>query len=107
MIGGSLIVIERCLNVPLNVLKSLAEAAVGRRFLELLVDGDESECPRVTSALPWGDTRPLYFLNVGVTAEGLQALGVLEAMHMVRKGQLDCPGDQASSSASQFYSLAC
>jgi len=30
----------------------------------------------------------------------------IETMHMIRKGQLDAPEGQASSAASQFYSLA-
>ena len=30
----------------------------------------------------------------------------IETMHMIRKGQLECPGGQASSAAKQFYSLA-
>ena len=30
----------------------------------------------------------------------------IETMHMIRKGQLDCPKGQAASAASQFYSLA-
>ena len=30
----------------------------------------------------------------------------IETMHMIRKGQLDCPEGQASSAANQFYSLA-
>jgi putative transposase len=30
----------------------------------------------------------------------------IETMHMIRKGQLDCPAGQASSAASQFCSLA-
>ena len=30
----------------------------------------------------------------------------IETMHMIRKGQLDCPKSQASAAASQFYSLA-
>jgi putative transposase len=30
----------------------------------------------------------------------------IETMHMIKKGQLDCPKAQASSAASQFYSLA-
>lgn len=29
----------------------------------------------------------------------------IEAMHMIRKGQLDCPKGQSSSASSQFYSL--
>ncbi len=30
----------------------------------------------------------------------------IEVMHMIRKGQLDCPGGQTMSAANQFYSLA-
>jgi hypothetical protein len=30
----------------------------------------------------------------------------IETMHMIRKGQLDCPVGQAMSSADQFYTLA-
>lgn len=30
----------------------------------------------------------------------------IETMHMVKKGQLDGPTDQAVSAADQFYSLA-
>ncbi len=34
-------------------------------------------------------------------------LAGIETMHMIRKGQLDCPEGQVSSAACQFYSLAC
>jgi transposase-like protein len=30
----------------------------------------------------------------------------IETMHMIKKGQLDCPDGQTASSAQQFYSLA-
>ena len=30
----------------------------------------------------------------------------IETMHMVKKGQLHCPGGQAMSAANQFYNLA-
>ena len=33
-------------------------------------------------------------------------LAGIETMHMIRKGQLDCPKAPASSAAAQFYSLA-
>ncbi|MGH8859178.1 MAG: IS6 family transposase, partial [Polaromonas sp.] len=33
-------------------------------------------------------------------------LAGIEVMHMIRKGQLDCPGAQPVSAAQQFYSLA-
>jgi len=30
----------------------------------------------------------------------------IETMHMIKKGQLHCPGGQVMSTADQFYSLA-
>jgi transposase-like protein len=33
-------------------------------------------------------------------------LAGIETMHMVKKGQLDCPKGQPMSAADQFYSLA-
>lgn len=30
----------------------------------------------------------------------------IETMHMIRKGQMDCPAGQPMSAAQQFYSLA-
>jgi putative transposase len=33
-------------------------------------------------------------------------LGGIETMHMIKKGQLDCPESDVASAASQFYSLA-
>ena len=30
----------------------------------------------------------------------------IETMHMIRKAHFECPQDQASSAANQFYSLA-
>ena len=33
-------------------------------------------------------------------------LGGIETMHMIKKGQLDCPQAQVASAASKFYSLA-
>jgi transposase-like protein len=40
------------------------------------------------------------FWSARVTITGV------ETMHMIRKGQLDCPGGQTTSAAQQFYSLA-
>ena len=33
-------------------------------------------------------------------------LAGIETMHMIKKGQLDCPKARASSAAEHFYSLA-
>ena len=30
----------------------------------------------------------------------------IETMHMIRKGQMDCPAGKTMSAANQFYSLA-
>lgn len=70
------------------------DEGVGRAFLDVLVNGDESACPRVTSASVWTE-RPLYFLNVGVTAEGLKALGVpRELRHKLPRAFLEGPADR-------------
>jgi putative transposase len=33
-------------------------------------------------------------------------LAGIQTMHMIRKGQLQCPGGQPASAADRFYSLA-
>jgi len=55
----------------------IESAKAARAFLAEIVDGDGSALPRVTSAEAWpASSRPAYFLNVGITASGLAALGV-------------------------------
>lgn len=51
------------------------DADRARQFIEGLVGGDEAASPQVTTGLR-GSTKPSYFLNVGFTARGLEALGV-------------------------------
>ncbi len=51
----------------------VADAARGRAFLGSLVDGS-AERPQVTTAARW-ERKPTWFLNLGITAAGLQALG--------------------------------
>lgn len=51
------------------------DAAAARNFVKRLVSGDEAASPQVTTAAGWR-SRPEYFLNIGVTWSGLQALGV-------------------------------
>ena len=49
-------------------------------------------------------TRPLRgFKSFG---SAVKAIAGIETMHMVKKGQLRCPGGLASSAADYFYSLA-
>jgi hypothetical protein len=52
------------------------DAGAARRFLEALVEGGDAG-PRVTSAAPW-TVKPDYCLNLGITADGLRALGLPE-----------------------------
>lgn len=37
---------------------------------------------------------------------GRRIMAGIEAMHMIKKGQLNCPKGQVTSAAQQFYSLA-
>ena len=45
----------------------------------------------------------LGFKSFGTAA---RLIAGIETMHMIKKGQLRCPGRQASSAALEFYSLA-
>jgi deferrochelatase/peroxidase EfeB len=47
----------------------------GAAFIAGLVSGDESRSPQITTAEEW-DTKPSYTLNLGITYDGLTALGV-------------------------------
>jgi Dyp-type peroxidase family len=49
------------------------DAGAGRAWLRALL-------PRVTTAEPWGEEKPPTTLNLAVTAEGLRALGLPEAV---------------------------
>jgi transposase-like protein len=49
-------------------------------------------------------TRPLLGLKDFHSAAGI--IAGIEAMHMTRKGQLDCSEGQPASAADQFYSQA-
>jgi deferrochelatase/peroxidase EfeB len=50
-----------------------------RGFLGDIVDPD-SKLPQVTTAAHWGDDRPPYCLNIGITHAGLAALGIPKSM---------------------------
>jgi deferrochelatase/peroxidase EfeB len=53
----------------------VADAGGAQTFLAGLVSGDEASSPQVTTAQAW-DSTPPYCLNVGLTWEGLGALGI-------------------------------
>ncbi|MFN2606630.1 MAG: Dyp-type peroxidase [Acidimicrobiales bacterium] len=62
--------VDRARHLVLRV----RDAAAARAVLGSLVDGTEGR-PQVTTAAPWA-TKPESFLNLGITAAGLAALGV-------------------------------
>ena len=66
------------------------------KYLNNVVEQDHRAIKRIT--------RPMLGFKTFRCARILIA-GV-ETMHMIRKGQLDCPEGQAMSAADQFYSLA-
>ncbi len=66
------------------------------KYLNNLVEQDHRAIKRVV--------RPMMGFKSMRSAHIL--LAGIETMHMIRKGQLECPQDQASSAANQFYSLA-
>ena len=49
------------------------------RLLGAMVSGDESAAPQVTRASDW-EKRPDYCVNIGITADGLSALGVSKSI---------------------------
>jgi deferrochelatase/peroxidase EfeB len=55
----------------------IGKAQGGAAFIGDLVSGDESKSPQVTTAEEWDPhDKPHYTLNVGITYDGLQELGV-------------------------------
>jgi putative transposase len=66
------------------------------KYLNNIVEQDHRAIKRVVRPmLGFKSFRCAHILIAGI-----------ETMHMIRKGQLDCPQGQASSAASQFYRLA-
>lgn len=66
------------------------------KYLNNIVEQDHRAIKRIT--------RPMLGFKTFRCARIL--LAGIEVMHMIRKGQLDCPGEQPVSAAQQFYSLA-
>jgi putative transposase len=67
-----------------------------RKFLNNVVEQDHRAVKRIV--------RPMLGFKSFGCARAL--IAGIETMHMIKKGQLDRPEAQASSAASQFYSLA-
>ena len=66
------------------------------KYLNNIVEQDHRAIKRIV--------RPMLGLKKFGRARKL--IDGIETMHMIKKGQLDCPDGQASSAAAQFYSLA-
>ena len=66
------------------------------KYLNNIVEQDHRAIKRIT--------RPMLGFKSFWSARIL--IAGIETMHMIRKGQMDCPGGQNMSAAQQFYSLA-
>jgi len=56
----------------------IRDARQARLFLAATLGGDDTLVPQVSNSVDWGSNRPSYFLNIGMTASGLDALEVPE-----------------------------
>ena len=77
---------DACLDIELRQSK----------YLNNIVEQDHRAVTRITN--------PMLGFKSFWSAQKL--IAGIETMHMVKKGQLHCPGGQAMSAAEQFYSLA-
>ena len=66
------------------------------KYLNNIVEQDHRAIKRVTR--PMLDFK--YFLTARIV------IAATETMHMIRKGQLNCPAGSTASAADQFYGLA-
>ena len=66
------------------------------KYLNNIVEQDHRAVKRITSPMLGFKS----FWSARIIIAGI------ETMHMIRKGQLDCPSGQPASAANQFYSLA-
>jgi len=62
-------------DVARHLVLRVVDPAGARRFLGGLVAGDGSPLPQITTAARWS-VKPWCFVNLGITAAGLQALGL-------------------------------
>ena len=78
--------VDACLEIELRQCK----------YLNNIVDQNHGAVKRVTA--------PMLGFKSFWSAKRL--IAGIETMHMIKKGQLHCPGGQVMSAADQFYSLA-
>ena len=66
------------------------------KYLNNIVEQDHRAIKRIT--------RPMLGFKSFWSAR--TTIGGIETMHMIKKGQMDCPAGSTTSAANQFYSLA-
>jgi len=75
-IQGNLLSGYRCANARHFAL-GVGDPGAAREILAVLTSGEKARAPQVTTADRWNE-KPNYCLNLGLTSEGLRALGVPE-----------------------------
>jgi hypothetical protein len=63
-----------------HLLLAVADGAAARAWLGAVVSGDAALAPQITSEAHWGDQKPDFCFNLGITSEGLRALGLPESV---------------------------
>lgn len=63
-----------------HIALEVKDRAAARSFLARSVAGKDSGVPTITRATPWADPGPEICFNIGITFEGMRALGLPSAM---------------------------
>ena len=58
-----------------HLVLEVADRAAARRWLSEITSGADNGLPQITSEAPWGDAKPDSCFNIGLTYQGLRALG--------------------------------
>jgi deferrochelatase/peroxidase EfeB len=61
-----------------HLILKVGDRLAARKFLGVSVAGGDSDVPGITNGAPWGDKKPPVCFNIGLTFEGLRALGTPE-----------------------------
>ncbi|MDP9086936.1 MAG: hypothetical protein M3N02_09270 [Pseudomonadota bacterium] len=63
-----------------HLILEVTDLSAARRFLGSAAAGEAADVPRITRATVWGNQNPETCFNVGITYEGMRALGTPKAM---------------------------
>jgi deferrochelatase/peroxidase EfeB len=61
-----------------HLILKVGDRAAARKFLSVSVAGGDADVPGITNGATWGDAKPPVCFNIGLTFEGLRALGTPE-----------------------------